>query len=140
VIEAKPYRVLRIGSFLLSESGYKIFVHESERKAEPRLGESVQVRIIGHNDKGELNGSFLPLAHERLDDDGQVIFDLLVEYDGELPFWDKSSPEAIKEVFNMSKGSFKRAIGHLYKHKIINIETGKITLTKKGWSRIESKE
>ena len=30
----------------------------------------------------------------------------------------------------MSKGSFKRAIGHLYK-KIINIETGKITLTKK---------
>ncbi|MDT3788456.1 RNA-binding virulence regulatory protein CvfB, partial [Staphylococcus aureus] len=36
VIEAKPYRVLRIGSFLLSESGYKIFVHESERKAEPR--------------------------------------------------------------------------------------------------------
>ena len=31
----------------------------------------------------------------------------------------------------MSKGSFKRAIGHLYKQKIINIETGKITLTKK---------
>ena len=36
--------------------------------------------------KRRLNGSFLPLAHERLDDDGQVIFDLLVEYDGELLF------------------------------------------------------
>lgn len=131
MLEARPYRVLRVGSFLLSTEGYKIFVHESERKAEPRLGELVTVRIIGHNERGELNGSFLPLAHERLDDDGQVIFDLLVEYDGELPFWDKSSPEAIKEVFNMSKGSFKRAIGHLYKQKIINIETGKISLTKK---------
>ena len=55
-----------------------------------------------------------------------------MEYDGELPFWDKSSPEAIKEVFNMSKGSFKRAIGHLYKQKIINIRNaGKISLTKK---------
>lgn len=137
MLEARPYRVLRVGSFLLSTEGYKIFVHESERKAEPRLGELVTVRIIGHNERGELNGSFLPLAHERLDDDGQVIFDLLVEYDGELPFWDKSSPEAIKEVFNMSKGSFKRAIGHLYKQKIINIETGKISLTKKGWSRTE---
>ena len=31
----------------------------------------------------------------------------------------------------MSKGSFKRAIGHLYKKKIINIETGKITLPKR---------
>ena len=137
VIEARPYRLLRIGSFLLSKDGYKIFVHESERKSEPRLGELVNVRIIGHNEKGELNGSFLPLSHERLDEDGQIIFDLLVEYNGELPFWDKSSPEAIKEVFNMSKGSFKRAIGHLYKNKIINIETGKIELTKKGWSRLE---
>ncbi|AXV42428.1 RNA-binding virulence regulatory protein CvfB [Staphylococcus warneri] len=140
MLEARPYRVLRVGSFLLSTEGYKIFVHESERKAEPRLGELVTVRIIGHNERGELNGSFLPLAHERLDDDGQVIFDLLVEYDGELPFWDKSSPEAIKEVFNMSKGSFKRAIGHLYKQKMINIETGKISLTKKGWSRTEDEQ
>ncbi|MDK4263764.1 RNA-binding virulence regulatory protein CvfB [Staphylococcus warneri] len=140
MLEARPYRVLRVGSFLLSTEGYKIFVHESERKAEPRLGELVTVRIIGHNERGELNGSFLPLAHERLDDDGQVIFDLLVEYDGELPFWDKSIPEAIKEVFNMSKGSFKRAIGHLYKQKIINIETGKISLTKKGWSRMEEQQ
>lgn len=140
MLEARPYRVLRVGSFLLSTEGYKIFVHESERKAEPRLGELVIVRIIGHNERGELNGSFLPLAHERLDDDGQVIFDLLVEYDGELPFWDKSSPEAIKEVFNMSKGSFKRAIGHLYKQKMINIETGKISLTKKGWSRTEDEQ
>lgn len=137
VIEARPYRLLRIGSFLLSKDGYKIFVHESERKSEPRLGEQVNVRIIGHNEKGELNGSFLPLSHERLDEDGQIIFDLLVEYNGELPFWDKSSPEAIKEVFNMSKGSFKRAIGHLYKNKIINIDTGKIELTKKGWNRLE---
>ncbi|MEJ7398420.1 RNA-binding protein, partial [Staphylococcus epidermidis] len=61
----------------------------------------------------------------------------LVEYDGELPFSDKSSPEAIKEIFNMSKGSFKRAIGHLYKNKIITIESGKIALTHKGWGRIE---
>ena len=137
VIEARPYRVLRVGSFMLSKDGHKIFVHESERKSEPRLGEKLEVRIIGHNEKGELNGSFLPFAHERLDEDGQHIFNLLVEYDGELPFWDKSSPEAIKEVFNMSKGAFKRAIGHLYKNKIITIETGKITLTNKGWSRVE---
>ncbi|MBI5975438.1 CvfB family protein [Staphylococcus canis] len=137
MIKARPYRLLKVGTFLLSEDGYKIFVHESERKTEPRLGEAVEVRIIGFNEKGELNGSFLPFAHERLDDDGETIFNLLVEYDGELPFWDKSSPEAIKEVFNMSKGAFKRAIGHLYKKRIINIETGKITLTKKGWSRVK---
>lgn len=121
-IVAYPYRLLRIGSFLLSKEGYKIFVHESERKSEPRLGEEVNVRIIGTKENGELNGSFLPLAHERMDDDSEVILQMLEEYNGELPFSDKSDPDAIKEVFNMSKGSFKRAIGKLYKAKKITIE------------------
>ena len=70
---ARPYRLLRVGTFLLSEDGYKIFVHESERRHEPRLGEEMDVRIIGVKENGELNGSFLPLAHERLDEDGQII-------------------------------------------------------------------
>ena len=114
-------------------------MHESERKEEPRLGEEVEVRIIGHNDKGELNGSFLPLAHERLDDDGQVIFDLLVEYEGELPFWDKSSPEAIKEVFNMSKGSLNAQLVIYINIKLLILKQVRFLLTKKGWSRVEDK-
>ena len=32
------------------------------------------------------------------------------------------SPEDIKAVFGMSKGSFKRAVGRLFKNKIIMIE------------------
>src|SRR5699024_12231316 len=105
VIEARPYRVLRVGSFMLSKDGHKIFVHESERKSEPRLGEKLEVRIIGHNEKGELNGSFLPFAHERLDEDGQHIVNLLVEYDGELPYCNKSRYQAIKELFIMNKNA-----------------------------------
>ena len=42
MIEARSYRLLRVGSFLLSKDGYKIFVHESERKEEPRLGEKLR--------------------------------------------------------------------------------------------------
>ena len=127
-ITAHPYRLLRVGTFLLSKEGYKIFVHESERRSEPRLGEAVEVRIIGHKEDGILNGSFLPLAHERMDDDSEMILTMLNEYGGELPFSDKSDPEAIKDVFNMSKGSFKRAIGRLYKNKRITIEPDKIKL------------
>ena len=65
---------------------------------------------------------------------------VIIEYDGELPFWDKSDPEAIKEVFNMSKASFKRAIGRLYKQKLIVIETGKIAITTKGWAQVKQDE
>ena len=120
-IEAYPYRLMRVGTFLLSKDGYKIFVHESERNTEPRLGEKVTLRVIGIKDNGEINGSFLPRAHERMDADGQAILNY-IENNGYCEFTDKSSPEDIKAVFGMSKGSFKRAVGRLFKNKIIMIE------------------
>lgn len=121
-VEAYPYRLMKVGTFLLTKDGYKIFVHESERIKEPRLGELVTVRIIGVKDNGELNGSFLPRAHERIDDDSQTILDYINNNNGYCDFTDKSSPEEIKAVFGMSKGSFKKAVGRLFKNKKITIE------------------
>ena len=120
-IEAYPYRLMRVGTFLLTKDGYKVFVHESEREKEPRLGEKVTLRVIGVKDNGEINGSFLPRAHERMDSDGQAIMDY-IENNGYCEFTDKSDPEEIKAVFGMSKGSFKRAVGRLFKNKLIMIE------------------
>ena len=41
---------------------------------------------------------------------------------------DKSSPEEIKAVLQMSKKAFKKAIGFLYKRKVISIEDKGIRL------------
>lgn len=120
-IEAYPYRLMKVGTFLLSKEGYKIFVHESEREKEPRLGEKVTLRIIGIKDNGEINGSFLPRAHERIDSDAQAILDY-INNNGYCDFTDKSNPEDIKAVFSMSKGNFKKAVGRLLKTKKITIE------------------
>ncbi|MER1998319.1 MAG: S1-like domain-containing RNA-binding protein, partial [Lysinibacillus sp.] len=60
-IIARPYRLLPVGSFLLGvEKPYRIFVHNSEMKAEPRLGEDVTVHIIDVKEDGSMNGSLLP--------------------------------------------------------------------------------
>ena len=48
--------------------------------------------------------------------------------DGFLPLNDKSSPEAIKETLEMSKKTFKKAIGTLYKQRMITIEQDGIHL------------
>lgn len=57
-IQARPYRLLPVGTFLLGvEAPYRIFVHESERNAEPRLGQDVVVRIIDVKEDGSMNGS-----------------------------------------------------------------------------------
>lgn len=124
-LKARAYRLLPVGSFLLTiPENYRIFVHESEQKAEPRLGEEVTVRVIDVHQDGTLNGSFLPRVEERLSGDAEVIYTYLMDIGGKMPFTDKSSPDEIKEMFDMSKGAFKRALGHLMKHRKIVQEDG----------------
>ena len=41
-----------------------------------------------------------------------------------MPFTDKSTPEEIQEMFNMSKGAFKRALGRLMKERKVTQEDG----------------
>lgn len=124
-VKARPYRLLPVGSFLLGiDKPYRIFVHHTEMEAEPRLGEEVTVRIIGVKEDGSLNASMLPRKHERLSKDAEVILDYLQSVGGEMPFDDKSTPEEIYEMFRMSKGAFKRALGSLMKDGKIRQQDG----------------
>lgn len=54
----------------------------------------------------------------------------LQKQDSFLPVGDKSSPEVIYQLFTMSKGTFKKAIGALYKQGQILIEDDGIRLVK----------
>ncbi|AYC30391.1 S1 RNA-binding domain-containing protein [Paenisporosarcina cavernae] len=115
-LKARAYRLLPVGSFFLSQpQGYRIFVHYTEQKAEPRLGEEVEIRIIGVKEDGSLNGSMMPRKQERLGDDAETIWRYLQEVGGKMPFTDKSSPDEIFEMFQLSKAAFKRALGKLMK-------------------------
>ncbi|KIL47897.1 CvfB family protein [Jeotgalibacillus campisalis] len=127
-LKARPYRLLRVGTFLLTEEGYLCFVHESERYEEPRLGEDVTVRIIGIKEDGSLNGSLIPRKQDKMLDDAEIVYEYLQEHGGTMPYGDKSEPELIYETFGMSKGAFKRALGRLYKEKKITQQDGSTSL------------
>jgi uncharacterized protein len=62
------------------------------------------------------------------DNCGQVIQDYLRDHDGFAPFHDKSDPAQILDLFGMSKGQFKKAIGALYKQRVITIANDGIRL------------
>jgi len=84
-IIARPYRLLPIGTFLLGvDKPYRIFVHETERDAEPRLGQDVNVRIIEVKEDGTLNASMKPRVYERLTEDAEQIFKYLEEVGGQM--------------------------------------------------------
>ncbi|WP_372751943.1 S1 RNA-binding domain-containing protein [Labilibaculum sp.] len=62
---------------------------------------------------------------------GEQLLTRLKKEDGFLPINDKSSPDDIYNLLNMSKKNFKKAVGLLYKQKLITIEDTGIYLVKK---------
>lgn len=61
----------------------------------------------------------------------KIILIYLQKQNGFAPVHDKSDPQLISKLFGMSKGAFKKAIGGLYKKRIISIEKDGIRLIKK---------
>ena len=129
-LKARAYRLLPVGSFMLSvPENYRIFIHNTEQEKEPRLGQEVDVRVIEVHDNGTLNGSMIPRVEERMTGDAATVLDYLNDVGGRMPFTDKSSPDEILEMFSMSKGAFKRALGRLMKERKITQEDGWTELT-----------
>lgn len=125
-VSGRAYRLLKIGSFILTEENYIGFIHESQRMQEPRLGQKVEGRIIDVKPDGSINVSLLKRSHEAMEDDSDIIYRYMESRGGKMPYWDKSAPEDIDARFHMSKASFKRALGKLMKE-------GKV-YQKEGWS------
>jgi predicted RNA-binding protein (virulence factor B family) len=64
----------------------------------------------------------LQSGQETRDEQAETIAAYLEAQGGFAPVHDKSDPKLIVELFGMSKAAFKRAIGRLYKRRIIRIE------------------
>ncbi len=68
------------------------------------------------------------VGYRNIEPNAETIMHELEDNSGFIDLTDKSSPEDIKEVFQMSKKSFKKAIGSLYKQKLITIKDDGIHL------------
>lgn len=87
------------------------------------------VKKIRPNNKIDIG--LAQIGYRNIEPSAQALLELINDHDGFLNLTDKSSPEAIKSVVQMSKKSFKKAVGALYKKRLIRLESDGIYLVKK---------
>lgn len=92
------------------------------------VGQKVKGYVKRVRDDGQLALSLRPQGYEAVLSQRDRLVRMLEENNGELPFSDRSSPEAILKTFGMSKGAFKKLIGTLYREGVIVIEDDRIAL------------
>ena len=116
------------GAFVAVDDKYSALVPAHEDHSYLRIGDQVEARVVEVKPDGKLTLTLREKAYLQMDKDAERVLEVLKEYAGVLPFNDKASPEIIMREMKMSKGAFKRAVGHLYKERRIEITERNIRL------------
>lgn len=119
-----------------SDMGYKAVINQSylglifsnEIFQPLHIGQQLKGLIKHIRDDGKIDLSLQVSAEKTRDQLSQRIIDFLGAQGGTSDLTDKSPPEAIYQQFGVSKGSYKKALGQLFKQKLILVEKTKITL------------
>lgn len=99
--------------------------------AEPHAGDVLSATIVNVRPDGKLDLSLQRIGKGRFRDFADQLLDELHDAGGFLPFTDHSDPDDIQERFGVSKKTFKRAVGTLYKNRKIVITDGGISVAKR---------
>jgi len=105
-------------------------LYKSDVFRELTVGEQLEGYIKKIREDNKIDVTLRKGGLDDIKDARETILKNLNEHDGFLPLSDKSTPEMIKEKLQMSKKLFKKAIGGLYKDKIIEIQQEGIHLKK----------
>lgn len=93
-----------------------------------RTGDKMKGYIKTIRPDGKIDVSLHKQGFENIEPNSEIILNELRASRGFLRLNDNSNPEDIKTVLKMSKKTFKKAIGHLYKEKLIEIKDDGIYL------------
>lgn len=128
-IQGYAYKILNSGAWIMTEGKHIAFLTRDASEVPLRLGCKVEGRVTQVREDGTLSLSMLPPKEVRYSIDSEKIFEYIKKRNGKMPYTDQTDPEIIREIFGMSKGSFKRALGKLMKENKIVQENG--------WTRIK---
>ncbi len=109
------------GALVAVDNKYFGLIHHSDFYGNFKVGSQVDARVLKVRDDGKLDLSLRAKAFKQVEIDAELILGILNRNDGFLPYNDRSTPEEINQQFAMSKGAFKKAIGNLFKQRIITI-------------------
>lgn len=128
IVKGTIYSIGRPGAFVAIENKYDGMIPIEEIKGIHKIGEEVEARVQRILKTGFITLTFREKAYKQIDADSDLILELLEDNGGVLELGDKSDPELIKDLTGLSKKAYKRAVGHLYKNRKINIYDTKIEL------------
>ncbi len=122
------YRLAEHGMLVVIDNLYGGLVFHADGGDSLRIGDRRDGYVKRVRDDGRIAITLFKEGFSAAVEEVPRIIELLRSSSGFLPYGDRSSPEEIRQVFGMSKATFKKLIGQLFREGRISIEAQGIRL------------
>lgn len=129
-VEALIWKPTPLGYKVIINHKHTGLIYKNEIFRDVHTGERLRAWVKGVREDEKIDLSLQPLGYRQMIDPAEAtILKALHLHGGYMPLTDHSTPELIAFELQMSKKTFKKAIGALYKQKRILIKDDGIELT-----------
>jgi len=118
-----------LGANVIVNGKHKGLIYINDIFEDIRTGDTMQAFVKSVRDDNKIDVVLQSPGYRSIEPNANFILEELKAAGGFMALHDKSEPQDIKNELGMSKKSFKKAIGTLYKDKQILIKTDGIELT-----------
>ncbi|MGB5479820.1 MAG: S1-like domain-containing RNA-binding protein [Eudoraea sp.] len=115
-------RQSELGWDVIINNKYQGLVFNSEVFQPMQVGATLKGYVKKIREDNKVDVVLKPIGYLGLEPAAKKIFEQLELAGGYISLHDKSAPEEIQEMFQMSKKTFKKAIGTLYRNRKIEIK------------------
>jgi len=122
------YRTTDLGIKVIVNNRYLGMLYKNEVFEKLHIGDKAEGYVKRIRPDGKIDVMLGKAGPADIEEAKVVILNALKEHKGFLPLGDHSEPEQIREIIHMSKKTFKKAVGGLYKKELIEIKEDGIRL------------
>ncbi len=122
------YRIADLGIKVIVNNRYFGMLYKNEVFEKLHIGDKAEGYVKRIRPDGKIDVMLGKAGPADIEEAKVVIIKTLKEHKGFLPLGDHSAPEHIREIMHMSKKTFKKAVGGLYKKELIEIKEDGIKL------------
>jgi predicted RNA-binding protein (virulence factor B family) len=125
------YDLSDLGMNVIVNNLYKGLIFSSDIHKNVNPGDKIKGFVKQVREDGKIDIVLELQGYKKtIDKNAQIILTALKERDGILELNDKSNPEDVKQILGLSKKSFKKGLGYLYKQKLIEFHEKTTRLVK----------
>ncbi|MRR35243.1 hypothetical protein EG829_11275 [bacterium] len=134
------WQLTDLGAKVIVNHRYPALLYRDELPAGAIAGIQLSGYVKRLREDGKLDVTLRKVGAEAVSDARDAILRALVAQGGALPLHDRSSPEAVEKALGMSKKTFKKAVGGLYRDGLVTLTDEGVRLAGKVVARTPSPE